>query len=77
MVDAPEGLIMGVQQTEEKRLQATTAVCEYLEKTLSAHDAARHGESTYKVKNEDTLDFGRSSRRDKTESGKDDRYVAC
>ena len=41
MVDAPEGMIMGVQQTEEKRLQATTAVCEYLEKTLSAHDAAK------------------------------------
>ena len=41
MVDAPEGLIMGVQQTEEKRLQATTAVRAYLEKTLSAHDAAK------------------------------------
>ena len=41
MVDAPEGLIMGVQQTEEKRLQATTAVCAYLEKTLSAHGAAK------------------------------------
>ena len=41
MVDAPEGMIMGVQQTEEKRLQATTAVCEYLEKTLSAHGAAK------------------------------------
>ena len=41
MVDAPEGMIMGVQQTEEKRLQATTAVCAYLEKTLSAHEAAK------------------------------------